>query len=95
MRARGRRPIIRAPLDENMRQTVSGSESERASEGRGKKREIPGADFEGGEEVMLMLCLHLSSLSPSVCFSTALSSPPHPLFVKAPFCFSLLYFSKR
>ena len=41
---------------------------------------------------MLMLCLHLSSLSPSVCFSTALSSPPHPLFVKAPFCFSLLYF---
>ena len=33
----------------------------KASErGRGKKREIPGADFEGGEEVMLMLCLHLS-----------------------------------
>ena len=30
----------------------------KASEG-----EIPGADFEGGEEVMLMLCLHLSSLS--------------------------------
>ena len=56
--ARGRRPIIRAPLDENMRQTVSGSESERG------EREIPGADFEGGEEeVMLMLCLHLSSLS--------------------------------
>ena len=59
------------------------------------EREIPRADFEGGEEVMLMLCLPLSSLSSSVCFSTALSSPPHLLFVKAPFCFSLLYFSKR
>ena len=41
-RGRGRRPIIRAPLDENMRQTVSEAEfkSERADEQGGR----------GGEE---------------------------------------------